>query len=340
MQEENSELQSPCTITPNETGQTLVMENKIATIANLQTLQCLLCQRKLTSMTNLHRHLANHMGWYRYGCVLCDFKCFVKCDCIAHCNKIHNAQNNRAIIADLMVEISQNDYTHDKGIVDTTSVIEKNKDNFEIVDITASSNSVEEHERKSNDSNDASAGAIISHDETTVASGQDTAESRKDIEKKREDSSENTTVQDLTEYMMNCGSKKLDTHPDLKRIVMEVIFGSNETNTIKQTEFDKPVLDTDSDTGKSVSANGIASTDEAKKTTCLVSARSPKRSARNRIKPLNDDFIYNLNEKTQKVGAFFRKSSSQLNKSSTKKHRLHLSDSEVPNAPKKAKLLN
>lgn len=49
--------------------------------------------------------MAIHIGWNRYRCKLCDFKCFVKCDCVAHCNKMHDAKNNRAIIADMVMQI-------------------------------------------------------------------------------------------------------------------------------------------------------------------------------------------------------------------------------------------
>lgn len=67
--------------------------------------------------------MAIHIGWNRYKCKLCDFKCFVKCDCVAHCNRMHNARNNRAIIAEMITQISQHEFRAKQNIVmDMTSM--------------------------------------------------------------------------------------------------------------------------------------------------------------------------------------------------------------------------
>lgn len=79
-------------------------EQRVATIANLRKLQCIPCKRRFSSLTYLRRHMAGHINWYRYRCKMCDFKCFDKIDCVAHCNKNHNAKNNRTNIANMMME--------------------------------------------------------------------------------------------------------------------------------------------------------------------------------------------------------------------------------------------
>lgn len=66
-----------------------VMENRMRSIINIRRLQCLPCQKKFNKLTNLRRHVAVHIGWNRYRCTECMFKCFSKYDCVAHVIKVH-----------------------------------------------------------------------------------------------------------------------------------------------------------------------------------------------------------------------------------------------------------
>ncbi|XP_072757176.1 uncharacterized protein [Anoplolepis gracilipes] len=302
VQEDNSKL--PSSVQSNEKSQTLLME-KIATIANFQKLQCLLCKRKFTSMPNLRRHMAIHIGWNRYRCKLCDFKCFVKCDCVAHCNKIHNAQNNRAIIADLVIEIPQNEYTCNENIVlDVVNASREEKVNDpNIMDLTASS-------CQSKIPADLNNSNIVVQNEVTTTNKHTQQESNKNVENQdiAEEESNKTVIVDtlpnLVEYMMNNGFEKLDAHPDLKRMVMEVIFGSSDTNAIAQTDSDKSAK-AESDARECINdnENSSAPIKEVKEASCSMSEVSStldnlkhQRPIRNRMKPLNNDFIYDLKE--------------------------------------------
>lgn len=326
IQEDNSKLESSCSIQSNEKSQTLLME-KIATIANFQKLQCLLCKRKFTSMPNLRRHMATHIGWNRYRCKLCDFKCFVKCDCVAHCNKIHNAQNNRAIIAELVVEIPQNEYTCNENIVmDVMNTGEKVNDS-DIVDLTASSCQSEKYV----DLNNSNTYIAVQNEAATTNEQQESSENVEYQDIVEEEGDKTVTVQNLAEYMMNSGSGKLDAHPDLKRMVMEVIFGSSDTNATAQTDSDKSALKSDSDTSECINdnENSTASIDEAREASRSMSEVSStldnlknQRPIRNRMKPLSNDFVYDLKE------IAFRKECALFNDSGT----LHVR--------KKAKLYN
>ncbi|XP_032682114.1 zinc finger protein 800 [Odontomachus brunneus] len=112
-------------VRPSKMEQNLSMESKMAAISNLQKMQCLLCQRKFTSMTSLRRHMAIHIGWYRYRCKLCDFKCFFKCDCVVHCNKMHNTQNSHAFMAEMVIEIPQSECKRKENIVAMITDIKK-----------------------------------------------------------------------------------------------------------------------------------------------------------------------------------------------------------------------
>jgi hypothetical protein len=75
-----------------------VMENQMQSMINIRRLQCLPCQKKFNKLTNLRRHVAVHIGWYRYRCTECTFKCFSKYDCVAHVNKMHlgKGEHNKA----------------------------------------------------------------------------------------------------------------------------------------------------------------------------------------------------------------------------------------------------
>lgn len=327
VQEDNFKMQSSCSIQSNEKSQTSLME-LIATIANFQKLQCLLCKRKFTSMANLRRHMAIHIGWNRFRCKLCDFKCFFKCDCVAHCNKIHNTQNNRAVIAELIFEIPPNEYTYNENIfVDVTNTREK-MNNPDVMDVTASLES-----ETYVDLNNLNTNVVVQNEATTTNEQQESSKNMQDIADENEDKT--AIVQNLAEYMMNSGSGKLDAHPDLKRVVMEVIFGSSNTNaTTAQTESDKPVSKANNNVRKFINdnENSTASieTKKGKEVSCSVSEVSStlddnlkhQRPIRNRMKPLNDDFVYDLKE------IAFRKECTLFNDSGT----LHVR--------KKAKLYN
>ncbi|XP_050447123.1 zinc finger protein 800 [Cataglyphis hispanica] len=324
VQEDNSKLQSSCSIQSNEKSQTLLME-KIATIANFQKLQCLLCKRKFTSMPNLRRHMATHIGWNRYRCKLCDFKCFVKCDCVAHCNKMHNAQNNRAVIAEIVIEIPQNEYTCNENIVMNVMNTEEKMNDPDIMDLTAFQS------EKYVDLNNSDNYIAVQNETTTTIDEQQ--ESSKNIEYQdiAEEEGDKTVTQNLAEYMMNSGSGKLDAHPDLKRMVMEVIFGSSDTSAIEQTDSDKSALKSDSDVRECINdnENSTASSDDVKEAPRSISEipstldnLKNQRPIRNRMKPLSNDFVYDLKEIT------FRKECALFNDSAT----LHVR--------KKAKLYN
>lgn len=72
------------------------MEKRMQSFINLKRLQCLPCQKKFHKLTNLRRHVAVHIGWNRYKCTVCTFKCFAKYDCVNHIVKIHNVAHERA----------------------------------------------------------------------------------------------------------------------------------------------------------------------------------------------------------------------------------------------------
>lgn len=79
----------PAANTKKEEQFSPVMENRMRSIINIRRLQCLPCQKKFNKLTNLRRHVAVHIGWNRYRCTECAFKCFSKYDCVAHVIKIH-----------------------------------------------------------------------------------------------------------------------------------------------------------------------------------------------------------------------------------------------------------
>lgn len=326
VENDDSKLQSSCS--PNEKNQTLLMKSKIATIANFRKLRCLPCRRKFTSVPNLRRHMAMHIGWNRYRCLLCNFKCFVKCDCVAHCNKVHNMQNDRAAIAKVIFEIPEDEYNED---VTTNVTNPKEKSNSsDITDVTTSSCQLETHVENSNGFSDSG-----THDtsQSSEANSEDTAtservaESQGNIECQNIDAeNSDARMQDLSESVMNCESGKLDDNPELKRMVMEVIFGSMYINASKQTDSDKSALKTSDCTTGLVDANdneNSASVIESKEASYpILDNVKHQRPMRNRIRHLNEDFIYDLKE------VAYRKESA------------FISDSETSHVRKKVKLQN
>nr|XP_012231929.1 PREDICTED: zinc finger protein 800 [Linepithema humile]XP_012231930.1 PREDICTED: zinc finger protein 800 [Linepithema humile]XP_012231931.1 PREDICTED: zinc finger protein 800 [Linepithema humile] len=274
----------------------LLIEKKIAKIVNFEKVRCLLCKRKFTSVPNLRRHVAMHIGWNRYRCKLCEYKCFTKCDCVLHCNKAHNAQNNRKMLAEMIIEIPPNEYTYDEDMIDEPNTGDK-VDGSD-VDVIKSTDQSEIHADLDNlDDSNTSVLQSKTANEQVVESQETTEHQNVDVR-----DHETTVTEDWihdTEYTMNDQSEKLN--PDLKRMIMEVIFGSTDTSTTKQTDADKPVVESSTDAREHVNANdnenSSASTDNSKEASCAILDTSKhQRPMRNRIRPLNNDFIYDLEE--------------------------------------------
>ncbi|XP_023725610.1 uncharacterized protein LOC111874378 isoform X2 [Cryptotermes secundus] len=91
------------------------MENRMRSIINIRRLQCLPCQKKFNKLTNLRRHVAVHIGWNRYRCTECAFKCFSKYDCVAHVIKIHleKGEHDKAQSMVEYIETETNDIEND-----------------------------------------------------------------------------------------------------------------------------------------------------------------------------------------------------------------------------------
>lgn len=309
VESDDSKLQSSCSIPNKKTNRTLLMESKIATIANFRKLQCLLCKRKFTSMPNLRRHMAMHVDWNRYRCKLCDFKCFVKCDCVMHCNKVHNMQNDRATIAEMILKIPDDEYNED--IITNETNPKKKSDSPDITDVTTSPCQQEIRVENSNGFNDS-----VIHDtsQSSEVNSEATATSKRVAEGNAEcqnvnaeNNDKTTRMQDLSESVMKCGSGKLDDDPELKRMVMEVIFGPIHISASEQTDSNKSALETsDCATGpidanvNSDNVNSATSVVESKEAFCPILANVKRqRPTRNRIRNLSEDFIYDLKERKE-----------------------------------------
>ncbi|XP_014470450.1 PREDICTED: zinc finger protein 800 isoform X2 [Dinoponera quadriceps] len=351
LQQDGSKLQPSRSTRRNGTKQALSIESKIAAITNVHKLQCLLCKRKFPSMTNLRRHLAIHLKWYRYRCKLCDFKYFLKCGCVAHYNKMHNAQNNRAFTAEVVVKIPQNKYRCNEDVVTDVTNMKKELSKPDIAERTASSFRPDLCE-DSGASSDANTSVAVQSEEVTTTKERVAESHENDSIVQREnvptgDTNETTVIcTNLEEYMAN-RTRKLNIHPDLKRIVMEMILGSSDTDdTAKQADSEKRVPEEEkgpSDkAGRDMHANdnenSNASTDNSRVTCSLTDDSKPQRPMRKRIKPLSEDFIYDLKdipERPVRKGPY-KGSSFQLGKSAAKHHSCN-SDS-LTNTRKKAKL--
>ncbi|XP_011690184.1 PREDICTED: MATH and LRR domain-containing protein PFE0570w isoform X2 [Wasmannia auropunctata] len=293
LEEDNSKLRSSCSASPND--RTSLMEGKLARIANFKKLRCLLCKRKFISISNLRRHAAMHVGWNRYRCELCDFKCFAKCECVAHCNKAHGTQNNNRVLAEMVLEIPPDEYTCNE---DVTSPKEK-LDNPDIA-VTVSSAVCQETRADSNNSSDSN--THVSQSEAAAASER-IAKSHGGVEC----SSDESRIQDMLQDMMNC--KKLDDNPEFKQLAMEVIFGS-DGNATERSNSDKSTLEASDDAGERMDANGSVSntaiTDKLLKKASrpILDSVKHRRPTRNRIRPLSEDFIYDLKNAHRKESAF------------------------------------
>ncbi|XP_033322319.2 zinc finger protein 800 isoform X1 [Megalopta genalis] len=303
-------------ITPDEGNaekmdHALIMEKKIAALVSFQKLQCLPCKRKFTSVTNLRRHAAIHVGWNRYRCKICNYKCFVKCDCVAHCNKIHNAQNNRAIIEDMISQISDDNIISEQEIILKGTNLEEETNNPDVVEISVPLNRVKQEEIQLEEIDEDQVVTEIANEKINTEIENETevkGQTEEDVEVITETRSKvnaelknETDIEIIPSKPAACqeivngdaqedisnGVKGQNPHeldPELRKMVMEVIFGSSETNSTKQVvEKEKSPTSFDAKESEIV---------------CLSDNPRPQRPTRNKIKPLNKDFIYDLKEVT------------------------------------------
>ena len=117
----------PAASTKKEDQFSPIMENRMQSMINIRRLQCLPCQKKFNKLTNLRRHVAVHIGWNRYQCTECTFKCFSKYDCVAHVIKMHlgKAEHDKAqtMVRYIETEITdtENDFSKDDPTEDLYS---------------------------------------------------------------------------------------------------------------------------------------------------------------------------------------------------------------------------
>ncbi|XP_043250988.1 zinc finger protein 800 [Colletes gigas] len=324
----------------------LAMEMKVASIVNLQKLQCLLCKQKFPSVNNLRRHAAIHIGWNRYQCKLCSFKCFVKCDCVAHCNKEHNAQNNRVIIEEMISQIPDDKYTSEQDITLDITNLEEQFRTPEVVEISISPGHKDpEIHVQSNATHETDTGIVNetgtkADDETEARVANETEanvvdETEKKAEEKVADETEGKAADvteeeavdenlaafqetvDATEGIeesLSNGIKSQNTSgldPELRKMVMEVIFGSSEVSSTKEVETNESVSSEQSQVKLQNKGDGeMQSKDSDSKEKDIASlhdSSKPQRPIRNKIKPLNKDFIYDLKEVTFRKDVALRK---------------------------------
>ncbi|XP_060830688.1 uncharacterized protein LOC132915068 isoform X3 [Bombus pascuorum] len=270
----------------------LSMEKKVASIVNFEKLQCLPCKRKFPSVHNLRRHAAIHIGWNRYQCRLCDYKCFVKCDCIAHCNKVHNAQNNRVVIDEMITQIPDDQYLCGQDITSNITNLEQEIDAPEIVEVNISQGNlgldVKMGEKEMNET------------ETKI------------VDKNSMVVHENGKTQETMDNGIKGNTLGVDQ--DLRKMVMEVIFGSSEVHSAKQTG----VKETEHSSSKLQNKGEGAQFKDSnlKESAYIQDNLRPQRPIRNKIKPLNKDFIYDLKEVTFRKDSLIMK---PLNKPLAKK---------------------
>ncbi|XP_015606310.1 uncharacterized protein LOC107273033 [Cephus cinctus] len=247
----------------------------ISRISNIRKLQCLKCRRKFSSITNLRRHMAIHMGWNRYSCALCDFKSFVKCDCLAHCNKVHDAKNNQGLLEQIVVPISQVEGSPNQPLIIDIATMEDASADPEIITTTAHQSNEHDHsisnntthvdkvdamkkttfaaEKRSFEAESNSATLVGSNNgtrnmsrnnsfEETQESLQRENESESDCNDSKNAEQERSKMSpEKLQYINNrspqfLAQSTLDKNPDLKRMVMEVIFGTVETADVSNSD--------------------------------------------------------------------------------------------------------
>ncbi|XP_051168204.1 uncharacterized protein LOC127285995 [Leptopilina boulardi] len=89
----------------------------IASISDHTKLECTACRLSFSNITSLNRHMENHIKINRFRCKKCDFKSTSRNDCVGHCNRVHNAMNNRQVLNEMISQVSQDQLTQSQGMI-------------------------------------------------------------------------------------------------------------------------------------------------------------------------------------------------------------------------------
>lgn len=199
----------------------------------------------------------------------------------------------------MVIEIPPSEYTYDENMINEINAEERVDDSN--ADTIKSADQSEPHADLDN-SDDSDICILESEIATANEQVVKDKESQETEGQNVDVRDHDATTEDWTGYMINDQSDKLSNHPDLKRLIMEVIFGSADTcATTKQIDTNKPALETSNDAKEHTNVNdnksSSASVDNSKEASCsILETLKYHRPMRNRIRPLNDDFIYDLEE--------------------------------------------
>ncbi|XP_057339111.1 zinc finger protein 800 [Microplitis mediator] len=260
-------------------------EDKMTNFSSPRKFECIPCKRTFSNLTNLRRHMAEHISWNRFRCKLCDFECFDKIDCVAHCNKIHNAKNSRTSIANMIIESPLNEKPTDssRGLLKKHHIL-KDSAKHKIIDGTKSAIST----------NDVKVNQKVNSSQHDV----------KEINKSGSSTDENGSCspkldEELSDEKSELVKKaSLDEDPELRRMVMEVIFGSSETVNeqpgssaeVQEIRDYKKI----SKISSKVCSEDKSSLNRLETMQSLQNNNRLARHTRNRTKVENKDFIYDL----------------------------------------------
>ncbi|XP_034256820.1 uncharacterized protein LOC117654344 [Thrips palmi] len=65
-------------------------DRRLSSPSSSKNLVCRLCRKKFKSSIDLRQHLTvMHINYNRFRCLICDFRCFSKVDCITHALRMH-----------------------------------------------------------------------------------------------------------------------------------------------------------------------------------------------------------------------------------------------------------
>ncbi|XP_020281413.1 zinc finger protein 800 [Pseudomyrmex gracilis] len=330
---------------PDEKEETSQMDTKMASIANFKRLKCLKCNRKLTSLANLRRHIAIHLDWFRYRCKLCHFQSFARCDCKTHFAKHHRTVENNNANPEVMIEkIPWNEYVssddaitnlmnererlNNTGGVANASSEEEKTDESVVTDVSSSNSEIRTDSNNSSDSNAPNASHESTSEEITDSHCNDS-----DDDKKFTTAYTTAMIENLKEYMMSHdpgkSNKNLD-HSDLKQMVMEMIVGSDDSDptSVKKSDSEKLASQANNDMFKhriSAKDTNNVSANKSKEANLRSDLRfKHQRPMRNRVRPLSDDFIYDLKEIQVKRECAFPNDSEPSARKKAKWHKLQI----------------
>lgn len=174
----------------------------LASISDHTKLECIACRLNFSNITSFNRHMEGHLKVNRFQCNKCDYKSTSRNDCVGHCNRVHNAMNNRQALNEMISQISQHQLNQSQGIV-----------------------TVDPSNLNSNPARQENSTSQLGNINSNIELIRTTQNNVKKNSELRNPSDTDPELEDRETI-----NRKIDSNPNLPELIQEIVVGKNSTS--------------------------------------------------------------------------------------------------------------